>query len=109
MSHSACVSNMLSSLDLTYRHFSKSFFERSKQSEASVEPLPLLHTIFVLKSFICNQYSTFFPLSGLYEEISMVSNCDIQLLTSDYVVRLLNKPYGNEVNLRRQNPPLKCC
>ena len=32
----------------------------------------------------------------------------VQLLTSDYV-RLLNKPYGNEVTLKRQNPPLKCC
>ena len=24
-------------------------------------------------------------------------------------IRLLNKPYENEVTLRRQNPPLKCC
>ena len=32
----------------------------------------------------------------------------IQLLTSDYI-RLLNKPYVNEVTLRRQKPPLKCC
>ena len=32
----------------------------------------------------------------------------IQLLTSDYK-RLLNKPYENEVTLRGQNPPLKCC
>ena len=23
--------------------------------------------------------------------------------------RLLNKPYENEVTLREQNPPLKCC
>ena len=32
----------------------------------------------------------------------------IQPGNSDYK-RLLNKPYVNEVTLRRQNPPLKCC
>ena len=32
----------------------------------------------------------------------------IQLLKSDYI-RLLNKPYENEVTLTWQNPPLKCC
>ena len=24
-------------------------------------------------------------------------------------IHLLNKPYENEVTLRRKNPPLKCC
>ena len=33
---------------------------------------------------------------------------DIQLLTFAYI-RLLNKPYWNEVTLTGQNPALKCC
>ena len=32
----------------------------------------------------------------------------VQLWTFAYV-RLLNKPYENEVTFRGQNPPLKCC
>ena len=32
----------------------------------------------------------------------------LQLLTSDYI-RLVNKPYDNEVTLGWQNPPLNCC
>ena len=33
---------------------------------------------------------------------------DIQLWTFAHV-RLLNKPYENQVTLTGQNPPLKCC
>ena len=33
---------------------------------------------------------------------------EIQLRNLDYI-RLLNKPYVNEVILTEQNPPLKCC
>ena len=33
---------------------------------------------------------------------------NVQLMKM-YVIPLVNKTYVNEVTLRRQNPPLKCC
>ena len=61
----------------------------------------------------------FLVLTKLVWQSSSFSNFDfnhyfsglpkhIQLWTFPYV-RLLNKPYENEVTLRRQNPPLKFC
>ena len=38
---------------------------------------------------------------------TILRRSDIQLWTFAYI-RLLNKPYENEVILREQNPPLKC-
>ena len=40
-------------------------------------------------------------------DIIVISN-HVQPLNFAYV-RLLNKPYENEVTLTGQNPPLKCC
>ena len=37
-----------------------------------------------------------------------ILGCNIQSWTFAYI-RLLNKPYENEVTLTGQNPPLKCC
>ena len=46
----------------------------------------------------------------IVDELQLPLNqcCNIQLWTYAYI-RLLNRPYGNEVTLRRQKPPLKCC
>ena len=45
-------------------------------------------------------------MSETLKEIPTLAN--IQLWTFAYV-RLLNKPYENEVALREQKIPLKCC
>ena len=48
-------------------------------------------------------------LAKIYNLVSeSVLQFDLQLWTFAYV-QLLNKPYQNEVTLRRQKPLLKCC
>ena len=53
-------------------------------------------------------HSSIFFGSNLSKQFTFLLHPFIQLLTSDYI-RLLNKPYENEVTLTWQNPPLKCC
>ena len=52
--------------------------------------------------------SNFWYIGISYDRFFYVKMMYIQLRTNA-IVRLLNKPYGNEVTLRGQKPPLKCC
>ena len=49
-----------------------------------------------------------FRIAQMWHILQSKENRKLQLLTFAYI-RLLNKPYENEVTLTWQNPPLKCC